>query len=57
MNMLVPLEFDMCELTIIGEAFLWHQIRAIISVLFLVGQEKESTEIFEKLLDIDHCPR
>lgn len=47
----------MCELTITGEAFLWHQIRAIISVLFLVGQEKESPEIFEKLLDINDCPR
>lgn len=47
----------MCEFTISGEAFLWHQIRAIISVLFLVGQEKESPEIFDKLLDIEICSK
>ena len=30
--------YDMCVLTLAGNAFLWHQIRCIVSVLFLVGQ-------------------
>ncbi|WAR14831.1 PUS3-like protein, partial [Mya arenaria] len=34
--------FTMYELTIVGRAFLWHQIRSIFSVLFLVGKGKES---------------
>lgn len=49
--------YDMCELTIVGRAFLWHQIRCIISVLILVGQHKESDTIFRDLLNIENCPR
>ncbi len=30
--------YDVCVLTLAGNAFLWHQIRCIMSVLFLVGQ-------------------
>ncbi len=37
--------YDMCELTVIGQAFLWHQIRCIVAVLFLVGQERESPQV------------
>ena len=37
--------YQMCELTIVGMAFLWHQIRCIVSVLFLVGQGKEKSEV------------
>ncbi|WAR14823.1 PUS3-like protein [Mya arenaria] len=36
--------FTMYELTIVGRAFLWHQIRSIFSVLFLVGKGKESPQ-------------
>lgn len=35
----------MCELTVIGQAFLWHQIRCIIAVLFLIAQGKEEPEV------------
>ncbi|KAK3087246.1 hypothetical protein FSP39_003526 [Pinctada imbricata] len=49
--------YQMCELTIVGMAFLWHQIRCIVSVLFMVGQGKERPEIIEELLDIDRLPR
>lgn len=49
--------YDMCELTIVGKAFLWHQIRCIVSVLILVGQHKESENIFKDLLNIERCPR
>lgn len=50
-------DYDMCELTIVGKAFLWHQIRCIVSVLILVGQQKENENIFKDLLDIKNCPR
>lgn len=49
--------YDMCELTIVGKAFLWHQIRCIVSVLILVGQRKENESIFKDLLNIENCPR
>ena len=48
--------YSMCELTIIGQAFLWHQIRCIVAILFLVGEGKEQPEIIEKLLNIEICP-
>jgi tRNA pseudouridine38/39 synthase len=49
--------FDMCELTIVGQAFLWHQIRCIVAILFLIGQGRERADIIAELLDIDRNPR
>nr|CAG4644054.1 EOG090X083V [Lepidurus arcticus] len=49
--------FNLCELTIVGRAFLWHQIRSIISVLFLVGQGKEEPRIIRDMLDVESNPR
>ncbi|XP_052820195.1 uncharacterized protein LOC128246025 [Mya arenaria] len=49
--------FTMYELTIVGRAFLWHQIRSIFSVLFLVGKGKESVEVVDELLNIEKNPR
>ncbi|CAB3367213.1 Hypothetical predicted protein [Cloeon dipterum] len=43
--------YDMCEVTIEGKAFLWHQIRCIVSVLFLVGEGKEEPQIVTQLLN------
>ncbi|KAI1398072.1 pseudouridine synthase [Hypoxylon fuscum] len=40
-----------------GTAFLWHQIRCMVSVLFMVGQGLEDPSITEKLLDIEAEPR
>ena len=37
--------YAMCEITIVGNAFLWHQIRCIVSVLFMVGEGKEPPEV------------
>ncbi|KAI4491045.1 hypothetical protein M0802_010462 [Mischocyttarus mexicanus] len=48
--------YDMCELKITSQAFLWHQIRCLMGVLLLVGQEKEKPEIILKLLDINSNP-
>lgn len=39
-----------------GSGFLWHQIRCIIGVLFLVGQEKEEPEVVAELLDVKTNP-
>ncbi|CAE7584422.1 PUS3, partial [Symbiodinium microadriaticum] len=43
-------------LEIRGVAFLWHMVRCIMALLFLVGERKESPDIISKLLDIDTLP-
>jgi tRNA pseudouridine38/39 synthase len=39
-----------------GSAFLWHQVRHLVAVLFLVGQGYEEPSIVDKLLDVTTCP-
>ncbi|KAG7694410.1 hypothetical protein KL930_003729 [Ogataea haglerorum] len=39
-----------------GSAFLWHQVRSMMSILILVGQELEEPEIVRKLLDVKLFP-
>lgn len=40
-----------------GSAFLWHQVRCMIAILFLVGQGLEKPEIVDELLDVKKNPR
>lgn len=40
-----------------GSAFLWHQIRHMVAVLFLVGQGLEQPSIISELLDAGKHPR
>jgi tRNA pseudouridine38/39 synthase len=40
-----------------GTAFLWHQIRHMVAMLFLVGQGLEQPSIVTALLDTDNHPR
>ncbi|QSL65296.1 hypothetical protein MERGE_002605 [Pneumocystis wakefieldiae] len=40
-----------------GSAFLWHQVRCMVSILFLVGQNLEEPEIVKTLLDISKIPK
>jgi len=47
---------DMCHVEIVGQAFLWHQIRCIMSILFCIGQKLESPEVVLQLLDISTNP-
>mmetsp|Transcript_9879 Transcript_9879/g.21335 ORF Transcript_9879/g.21335 Transcript_9879/m.21335 type:complete len:680 (+) Transcript_9879:261-2300(+) len=47
---------DTCHFEIIGQAFLWHQIRCIVSVLFMVGKGLESPDIVDHLLDVQTNP-
>lgn len=53
----VPAADRLCEITVVGEAFLYHQIRCIVALLFLVGLGRESPKTIETLLDIQQCPR
>lgn len=43
--------------TLHGSAFLWHQVRHMVGILFLVGQGLESPSIVPELLDISKSPR
>eukprot|EP01127_Copromyxa_protea_P020392 TRINITY_DN6828_c0_g1_i2.p1 TRINITY_DN6828_c0_g1~~TRINITY_DN6828_c0_g1_i2.p1 ORF type:complete len:447 (-),score=68.38 TRINITY_DN6828_c0_g1_i2:114-1421(-) len=43
--------------TIKGSGFLWHQIRCIMYILFLVGIGKEDPQIVADLLDVTKNPR
>ncbi|KAF6842923.1 tRNA pseudouridine synthase A [Colletotrichum musicola] len=40
-----------------GTAFLWHQIRHMVSILFLIGQRLEKPELVTELLDVEKTPR
>ncbi|KAK4991581.1 pseudouridine synthase deg1 [Elasticomyces elasticus] len=42
--------------TLHGSAFLWHQVRHIVAILFLVGQGLESPSIVSDLLDVSKNP-
>jgi len=41
-----------CYIQITGQAFLWHQIRCIVSVLFMIGKGLESPNVVDELLDV-----
>ena len=53
---LVELSGGICFFQIVGQAFLWHQIRCIASVLFLVGSGLESPGVISDLLDVKRNP-
>ncbi len=40
-----------------GASFLWHQVRCMMAILFLVGQKLESPEIIKYLLDVKSNPK
>jgi tRNA pseudouridine38/39 synthase len=40
-----------------GSAFLWHQIRCMVAVIFMVGQGLEEPEVVDRLLDYKTQPR
>ncbi|XP_072376721.1 tRNA pseudouridine(38/39) synthase isoform X2 [Diabrotica undecimpunctata] len=50
-------DYDMYVIIIKGKAFLWHQIRCIMGVLFLIGQENEVPEVIDELLNVTKNPR
>ncbi|KAF9977402.1 tRNA pseudouridine synthase 3 [Actinomortierella ambigua] len=44
------------ELRLKGSAFLWHQVRCIMSVLFAIGQGLEEPEVIDTMFDLEKCP-
>lgn len=42
---------------LVGSAFLWHQVRCMMAVLFLIGQELESPNLILEMLDIELTPQ
>ncbi|KAG0286239.1 tRNA pseudouridine synthase 3 [Linnemannia gamsii] len=44
------------QLTLKGSAFLWHQVRCMMSVLLSVGQGLEEPEVIDQLMDVQQCP-
>lgn len=48
------LAYTMYVATITAKAFLWHQIRCIMAILFLVGEGKEDPIIVQQLLDVQN---
>ncbi|KAL6578290.1 hypothetical protein OROMI_010618 [Orobanche minor] len=48
---------DLWAVKIEGSAFLWHQIRCMVAVLFLIGQGLEPHNVIDELLDIERTPR
>ena len=45
------------HIEVIGTAFLWHQVRCIAAVLFLVGLGREPPSIVSDMLDLTKFPR
>ncbi|KAG0249183.1 tRNA pseudouridine synthase 3 [Actinomortierella ambigua] len=44
------------ELRLKGSAFLWHQVRCIMSVLFAIGQGLEEPDVIDTMFDLEKCP-
>ncbi len=42
--------------TVHGSAFLWHQVRCMAAILFLVGQGLEQPSVVDELLDVERNP-
>lgn len=53
---IIPIDDDFVCFDIQGSAFLWHQVRNMIAILFLVGQKLETPEIVLDLMNIEKFP-
>ena len=49
-------ELSVYMLEIRGIAFLWHMVRCIMALLFMIGEGEENPEAVTALLDINHMP-
>merc|ERR1712194_515106 len=47
----VGMHDQLWSITICGSAFLWHQIRFMLAILFTIGKGNESCKVIEELLD------
>ncbi|XP_072025147.1 tRNA pseudouridine(38/39) synthase-like isoform X2 [Amphiura filiformis] len=51
-----PGGYQMYTFQVRGQAFLYHQVRCMMAILFLIGQHREKPEILDRLLDIEKQP-
>lgn len=51
-----PNEYDLLKLSVKASGFLWHQIRAIVSLIYEVAIGNENIETISELLDIQKNP-
>ncbi|NXX41414.1 PUS3 synthase, partial [Tricholaema leucomelas] len=49
--------FRLCQFEVTGQAFLYHQVRCMMAILFLIGQGMESPEVIDELLDVEKNPQ
>lgn len=49
-------KYSTVELIIDATSFLWHQIRCIVGILFLVGQRREEPSIVTELFNVEKYP-
>ncbi|KAL8793863.1 MAG: hypothetical protein Q9195_003589 [Heterodermia aff. obscurata] len=49
--------FKVYAFTIFGSAFLWHQVRHVVAILFLIGQGLEEPGLVKELLDVQKNPQ
>ncbi|KAM7226509.1 hypothetical protein CapIbe_022654 [Capra ibex] len=49
--------FQLCQFEVTGQAFLYHQVRCMMAILFLIGQGMEKPEVIDELLNIEKNPQ
>lgn len=49
-----PLSIYKCVIK--GTAFLWHQVRMMMNILFMIGKHLEAPDIIDRLLDVEKVP-
>jgi len=52
-----PHSLQLYTFTVRGSAFLWHQVRCMVAILFLIGQGFERPSLIKELLDVTTNPR
>lgn len=50
-------DFNMCVATIRGTAFLYHQVRCMLAVLYLIGMGFEEPHIITEMFDVVNMPK
>lgn len=53
---IIPFKDDFYYFDLKGSAFLWHQVRCMVAILFLVGQKLETPQVVTDLLDVEKLP-
>lgn len=53
---IIPLGDDFYAFDLKGNAFLWHQVRCMMAVLFSIGQRLETPYVVDDLLNVEKLP-